>query len=78
MDVILGRMRSRYGISFYLFCTSIDIRQLLRAKGFKGIPASPNRIQNGVMVYCRKVMGIVTSELKENVGLHKPFTPTLD
>ena len=71
MDVILGRMYSRHGITFNLFCTSIDIRQPLRAKGFKGITASPNRIKNRVMDDCRRVMGIVKSELKENVDLHK-------
>ena len=71
-------MSGRDGISFNLFCTSTDFWQLLRAKGFKDIPTSPNGIKNRVMIHCRKIMGIVKSELKENVGLNKRFTLTLD
>ena len=71
-------MCGRDGISFNLFCTSTDFRQLLRAKEFKDIPTSPKGIKIRVMVHCRKMMGIVKSELKENVGLNKRFTLTLD
>ena len=58
------------------FCTSTGIRQLLRAKGFKDVPASPKGIRNRVMAHCRKTIGIVKSELKEAVGLNKRFTLT--
>ena len=78
LDATLGRMCSRDGISFNLFCTSNDLRQLLSAKGFKDVPTSPNGIKNRVMAHCRKIMGVVKSELKDNVGLNKRFTLTLD
>lgn len=78
LDATLGRMCSRDGIPFNLFCTSNDLRQLLGAKGFKDLPTSPNGVRNRVMVHCRKIMGVIKSELKESVGLNKRFTLTLD
>ena len=61
-----GRMCGGDGVSFNLFCTSTDFQLLLWAKGCKDILTSPNGIKNWLMVHCRKIMGIVKSELNEN------------
>ncbi|KAJ2944396.1 hypothetical protein O0L34_g18406 [Tuta absoluta] len=49
LDYVIARMVSLDGIAFRLFCTSEDLKKILRKSGYTKLPTSPNTIRNTVM-----------------------------
>lgn len=78
LAAIISRMTAKDGVPMSLFCTSIDMRKLLAAKGFQDIPRSPNTIRRTILNYAENIRDKIIFEMtcyKKNGG---KFSLTLD
>ena len=53
LSEVLARMTARDGLSFNIFIKSYDIREGLKARGFKDIPKSAVTIRNMVLEHSK-------------------------
>ena len=74
----MSRMTSRDGLPFALFCSSVDMRQGLIARGFSNVPKSPNTIRTIVIQYSQKVRQVVVNEMMRDMADEKKFSLTFD
>jgi hypothetical protein len=70
LPAVLARMTARDGLPFSIFCTSSDIREGLRARGFFDIPKSANTVRSLVMGYSDRVRQAMISEMTQHLGYH--------
>jgi len=68
LEATLSRMTSRDGLPFALFCSSVDMRQGLIARGFSNVPKSPNTIRTIVIKYSQKVRQVVINEMMRDMA----------
>lgn len=80
LPAILSRMTARDGLPFSVFCTSVDLRRLLLAKGFheSDIPKSPNTIRNIVLNYSDKICEQLKQEFLTKKKNGNRFSLSLD
>ena len=78
LAAVLSRMTSLDGLPFSIFCTSADIREGLRARGFSDLPTSPNTARKIVMDYSKKVRQYVVNKMMQEKSNGKKFSLTFD
>jgi len=78
LPAVLARMTARDGLPFSIFCTSSDIREGLRARGFFDIPKSANTVRSLVMGYSDRVRQAMISEMTQHLQKGKKFSLTFD
>jgi hypothetical protein len=78
LEATLSRMTSRDGLPFAIFCSSVDMRQGLIARGFSNVPKSPNTIRTSVIQYSQKVCQVVVNEMMRDMADGKKFSLTFD
>lgn len=64
-DEVLSRITALDGLPFRVFCTSIELRKSLIARGFKNIPKSVNTIRI-LINCCNNICNSLKKELKLN------------
>lgn len=78
MEAVISRLVAKDGLPFSKICTSYDIQNLLKCKGFDKIPKSPNTVREIVLDYETKIR----EETKEQILFLKnsgeKFSLTLD
>jgi 2-keto-3-deoxy-galactonokinase len=77
LEATLSRMTSRDGLPFTIFCSSVDMRQGLIARGFSNVPKSPNTVRTIVMQYSQTVRQVVVNEMMRDMADGKKFSLTL-
>lgn len=77
-DEVLSRMTALDGLPFRVFCTSIELRKSLIARGFKNIPKSVNIIRRTVINYSNSVRNSLKKELTELKLNGTKFSLTFD
>ena len=55
LQATLARMAARDGMSFEIFCKTVDLRECLRARGFSDVSSSPNTIRKNVINYSNRI-----------------------
>lgn len=75
---VIARLTALDGLPFNKFCTSEDLRKLLKVKGYRDIPKSPNTIRKIVLEYSNKMLQEAINELKENKLRREVFSLTFD
>lgn len=78
LAAVLSRMTARDGLPFSLFCTSSDIREGLRARGFFDLPKSANTVRSLVMGYSDRVRHAMISQMSQHLSKGKKLSLTFD
>jgi hypothetical protein len=78
LAAVLSRMTARDGLPFSLFCTSADIREGLKARGFSELPKSANTVRSLVMGYSDKVRQAMISQIVQRLNEGRKFSLTFD
>lgn len=77
-DVILARMTALDGLSFNLFVTSQDLRQLLISRGYNNLPTSVTTIRNRIMNYSLQIRERLIKEICQYKAKGMRFSLTFD
>lgn len=78
LSEVLARMTARDGLSFNIFIKSYDIREGLKARGFKDIPKSAVTIRNMVLEYSKIIKQSTVHEISRLKSEGKRFSITFD
>jgi len=78
LAAVMSRMTSVDGLPFSILCTSADIREGLRARGFSDLPTSSNTARRIVMDYSKKVRQYVVNKMMQEKSSGKKFSLTFD
>jgi hypothetical protein len=78
LAAVLSRMTARYGLPFSVFCTSADIREGLKVRGFSELPKSANTVRSLVMGYSDKVRQAMISQIVQRLNEGRKFSLTFD
>lgn len=78
LSEVLARMTARDGLSYNIFIKSYDIREGLRARGFKDIPKSAVTIRNMVLEYSKIIKHYTVHEISRLKSEGKRFSITFD
>jgi len=78
LPTILARMTARDGLPFRIFCSSPDLCEALRSRGFSDLPTFPTIIQNLVIKHAEKICCILVGKMKKEKDIGKKFSITLD
>ena len=74
---VLARLTARDCLSFKKICTSYDLQQLFKSKGYD-CPKSPKTIKKIVMQYGDKIQKQIVTELSERIARGELFSLTFD
>ena len=78
LDSTLARLCGRDGIPFNVFCTSLDLRSLMAAKGFRNLPTHIDSIRKRVMRHCARLKCQVKQQLTDGIAKGTRFSLTID
>lgn len=71
-------MTAHDGLPFSIVCTSYEIREGLKVRGFFDLPVPPTTVTNIVMEYSSKVRQAMTSEMSQQMKNRKKFSLNFD
>ena len=74
---VLARLTARDCLSFKKICTSYDLEQLFKSKGYD-CPKSPKTIKKMVLQYGDKIRKQIVTELSERIARGELFSLTFD
>ena len=78
LDETLARMTALNGLTFNIFITSKDLRQLLITSGFKNLPKSANSIKKIVVNYSLNIRQLISKEIYQYKALGTRFSLSFD
>lgn len=76
-EAVLARMTAVDGLSFRVFQTSVDLRDLLEAKGYN-VPKSAHTIKSKVIDYSKKIRSICIEQMVHIKSKNGRFSLTFD
>lgn len=77
LSAVISRMVAKDGFPFQKFCSSFDLRRLLKAKGYT-VPKSANSIKNLVMEYGVKIRSEIRGNISDQIKNGARFSLTFD
>ncbi|XP_047134946.2 uncharacterized protein LOC124812399 [Hydra vulgaris] len=78
LDETLARMTALDGLTFNVFITSKDLRQLLITSGFENLPKSANSIKRIVVSYSLNIRQLISKEIYQYKALGTRFSLSFD
>lgn len=78
LPAVISRLVAKDFLPFSKICTSYDLRELLKSKGYQDIPRSPNTVRKIVLEYAQKSRLEVIEELAALKKKGEKFSITLD
>lgn len=74
---VAARMVAKDGMPFTIFCTSMDLRNLLIAKGYN-VPKSSNTIRDIIMKYAENINQSIVNEISQRIHQGETLSLTFD